>query len=165
MMTVIKWGIAYRWDWTVMGRGLSGEEAAASCISVPSVFTRLIGKTTWLNTFVHTLEKSRSCVLIVLTVLVQKIRWIITYAFTPERSHIPVLFALTVLHIDTLYISICQSIIINSRHLINKRKLCCGLFFLTFYIYICIYEDHTVTGKRKATWFFKVCHKTGYWYV
>lgn len=87
-------GVPNRWGRTVMVRGISGEEAAAKCTSVRTVYTQQLGKTTWQSIFVFIQEKNHSPVHIVLIALQPKIALSSMFAHILEKNLLPVLTAL-----------------------------------------------------------------------
>lgn len=90
MMIIIEIGVPDRWDWTVMVRGIAGEELSARCTSAHTVNIPPLGKTTLQSTFVRTLERNLLHVHTVTTVLHQKTTWSYMFAPTLVRSHLTV---------------------------------------------------------------------------
>lgn len=108
-IALTKLGVPNRWDWTVMLRGIAGEEQSASYTSVPTVLIPQLGKTTCPNTYVHTRARSRSRVLTVSIVQLPKITWDNTFVHTLVRNLTLVYFVHTRLLIDLHYSFIWQS--------------------------------------------------------
>lgn len=145
-MTVIKLGIPDRWDWTLMVRGIAGEEASARCTSVRIVHTQLLGKIIWQNMFALTQERNLSRVPTVRSVHAQRIPWIIMFASTLVKSLTLVLSVLIVLCSGQLWKAICWLIKHNEIVSVTLCQYCIRKKEVTFH------SNHFVTDSFANIW-------------